>query len=38
MALELNAARITDEFVVADHHLAEVAGLEGLSVINPVTP
>ena len=38
MALELNAAEHIDKFVLADHYLAEIAGLERLSVINPVAP
>lgn len=38
MALELNAAEHIDKFVVADNHLAEIAALERLSVINPVAP
>jgi hypothetical protein len=35
IAIELNAAGTTVDFVVADEHLAEVAALEGLSVVNP---
>jgi predicted nucleic acid-binding protein len=38
MALELKSSATIDEFVVADEHLAQVAGLEGLSVINPNDP
>jgi predicted nucleic acid-binding protein len=35
MALELLSDKTADKFVLADEHLARVAGLEGLSVINP---
>jgi predicted nucleic acid-binding protein len=38
MALELKSLGTIDEFVVADEQLVQVAGLEGLSVINPNTP
>lgn len=38
MALELKAAGIMDEFVVADRHLVEVAKLEALPFINPDVP
>jgi len=35
IAIELNAAGTRIDFIVADEPLAEVAALEGLSVINP---
>ena len=38
MAIELNGTGTTDHFVVADVHLAAVASLEGISVINPEIP
>lgn len=37
VAVELHVAGAIDHFVVADEHLAKVAILEGLSVINPTT-
>ena len=38
IAVELNAAGTIEQFVVADEHLAEIAGSEGLAVINPIKP
>jgi uncharacterized protein len=38
VALELILSGAADHFVVADQHLAQVAALEGLSVVNPDTP
>ena len=35
IALELKADGSIDAFVVADQHLGEIAGMEGLPVINP---
>jgi predicted nucleic acid-binding protein len=35
VALELLSQRLLDRFIVADKALAEVAALEGLSVLNP---
>lgn len=35
IALDLRSQNLLDHFVVADRQLAEVAGLEGLSVIDP---
>jgi predicted nucleic acid-binding protein len=35
VALDLNGQSLMDHFVVADRALAEIAGLEGLAVINP---
>jgi hypothetical protein len=38
VALDLSGQGLLDHFVVADTALAEVAVLEGLSVLNPETP
>jgi predicted nucleic acid-binding protein len=38
MALELKLSRTIDKFVVADEHLAQIAILEGLSILNPNSP
>ena len=38
VALDLRANGMIDHFVLADRHLADVAALEGLSVINPEIP